>query len=58
MKQPPSQEQQQAQQIAIEGEAAKVDETKSKTTLNLASAEAKGAAVQIDALSAGMRVAA
>lgn len=58
MKQPPSQEQQMAQQIAIKGEAAKVEETESKTALNYASAEAKGAKTQIDALSAGMRVAA
>jgi hypothetical protein len=34
---------QQAQQIALQGEAAKVEETKSKVALNLANAQAKGA---------------
>lgn len=57
-KQPPAPEQQQAQQIALAGEAAKVKETESKTVLNLANAEAKGADVQIRALETGVRAAA
>lgn len=40
LKQGPSPEQQQMQQIQLEGEAAKVDETKSKTMKNLAQADA------------------
>jgi hypothetical protein len=38
----PSPEQQQAKQIALQGEAAKVEETKSKVALNLANAQSKG----------------
>jgi hypothetical protein len=58
MKQPPSQEQQMAQQIALKGEAAKVEETESKTVLNLASAEAKSVDTQLKPIEAGMRAAA
>jgi hypothetical protein len=53
MKQPPSQEQQAAQQIALEGEAAKVDETKSKTLKNTVQAEVAMQGAQISALQAG-----
>jgi hypothetical protein len=58
MKQPPAPEQQMAQEIALKGEAAKVEETESKTTLNLASAAAKQSDTQVNALQAGMRAAA
>lgn len=40
--QQPSPQQQQAQQITLAGEAAKVEETKSKVALNLANAQSKG----------------
>jgi hypothetical protein len=58
MKQPPPQEQVMAQQIALKGEAAKVEETESKTVLNLASAEAKNVSTQLAPIQAGMSAAA
>jgi hypothetical protein len=51
----PSPEQQQATQIALAGEAAKVEETQSKTAKNYASAEATQAGMVTDALQAGQQ---
>jgi hypothetical protein len=54
---PPDPVAEQMKQIAVEGEAAKVDETKSKTVKNLADAEATEAQTQISAFQAGSDVA-
>jgi hypothetical protein len=58
MKQPPPQEQVMAQQIALKGEAAKVEETESKTALNYANAEAKNVSTQLAPIQAGLSAAA
>lgn len=47
--------QQQAQQIQIAGEAAKVDETQSKTALNIAKAQREAAQPMIDTFLAGVQ---
>lgn len=53
LKQGPSPEQQQMQQIQLEGAVATVDKTKSETVKNLADAEAKNASIPIEQFKAG-----
>lgn len=54
MKQAPSPEQQHQQQMAMEGGMAQIEETKSKTALNMAKAQETAASVQLDAMRMGM----
>lgn len=54
MKQPPSQGQQMAMGLQMEGAQAEVDKTKSETAKNLAQAEAVGVKATVDAYSVGM----